>query len=76
MSQNDLIKLRIFLSFSLYVRKVFHERTKVIDDGQTHKLVLSISNLKDESKKLFKSHELFWLKSLKVIAVWRNAGDF
>lgn len=50
--------------------------TKVVDGGQIERSVLSISNFKDQSKELVKSHKSFWFKSLKVIAVRRNARNF
>ena len=60
--------LRVFLSFYSYYMDIFHRMTKMIDCGQTQGSILSISNLKDQSKELCKSQGPFWRKSLKGTA--------
>ena len=45
MSQNDLTKIEsIFVILSLF-NEDFHRMTKILDDGQTHEPLVSISNL-------------------------------
>lgn len=51
MGQNNLTKIKVFLLFSSYLTKICHRRTKMFDGGQTHRLVLSILNLEDQSEK-------------------------